>query len=157
VELEPRTWAARTTALLQLAVMIAQGFVPRPAAPRASALAYFTVLSMVPLLAIAVSIVGSLGVGEEVARLAVAQIAGSPDAQAYILGLIENANFRGSARSVPSRSSSPPCSASAHRRGAERHLGRAAGPAWTRRLPDYLRCSSWRRCCSVPRSPSQPR
>jgi len=96
VEFEPRTWPARAAWLLQLAVMIAQGFVRDRLLLRASALAYFTVLSMVPLLAIAVSVVGSFGVGEDVARLAVEQIAaGSPEAQSYILTIIENANFKG--------------------------------------------------------------
>jgi membrane protein len=96
LELEPRTFAARAAELLQLAVMIVQGFVRDRLLLRASALAYFTVLSMVPMLAIAVSIVGSIGVGGEIARLAVGQIAaGSPEAQATLVGLVERANFRG--------------------------------------------------------------
>lgn len=140
VELEPKTWAARATGLLQLAVMIAQGFVRDRLLLRASALAYFTVLSMVPLLAIAVSVVGSMGMGEGVAKLAVEQIAaGSPEAQRYLLGMIEDANLGGLA----------PLGAAALFLTTVLGIGNIEGTLngiwgvrqfrpWTRRLPDYL-------------------
>jgi membrane protein len=142
VELEPRTWAARAASLLQLAVMIAQGFVRDHLLLRATALAYFTVLSMVPLLAIAVSIVGSLGVGEEVARLAVQQIAaGSPDAQAYILGLIEKAqtSFRGLGTLGAVALFLTTVLGISNIEGALNGIwGVRQSRPWTRRLPDYL-------------------
>lgn len=96
LELEPRTWAARAAALLQFSVMVARGFVRDRLLLRASALAYFTVLSMVPLLAIVVAVVSALGLGTELARLAVAQLAaGSPEAQSYILDVVERARIGG--------------------------------------------------------------
>jgi membrane protein len=96
LELEPRTWTARAASLLQFAMMVGSGFVRDRLLLRASALAYFTVLSMVPLLAIVVAVVSALGMGNELARLAVAQIAaGSPEAQSYILGVVERANLGG--------------------------------------------------------------
>lgn len=140
VELEPRTWAARAAWLLQLAVMIAQGFVRDRLLLRASALAYFTVLSMVPLLAIAVSIVGSFGVGEEVAHLAVEQIAaGSPEAQSYILAIIENANFRGLAPLGAATLFLTTVLGISNIEGALNNIwGVRQFRPWTRRLPDYL-------------------
>jgi membrane protein len=140
VEFEPRTWAARAASLLQLAVMIAQGFVRDRLLLRASALAYFTVLSMVPLLAIAVSLVGSLGVGEEVARLAVEQIAaGSPEAQTYILGIIDHANFRGLGSLGAVTLFLTTVLGISNIEGALNNIwGVRQFRPWTRRLPDYL-------------------
>ncbi len=140
VEIEPRTWAARAAWLLQLGVMIAQGFVRDRLLLRASALAYFTVLSMVPLLAIAVSLVGSLGVGGEVARLAVEQIAaGSPDAQTYLLGIIENANVRGLGSLGAVTLFLTTVLGIGTIEGALNGIwGVRQVRPWTRRLPDYL-------------------
>ena len=140
VELEPRTWAARAASLLQLAVMIAQGFVRDRLLLRASALAYFTVLSMVPLLAIAVSVVGSLGVGEEIARLAVEQIAaGSPDAQTQILAIVEGANIRGLGSIAAATLFLTTVLGIGNIEGALNGIwGVRQIRPWTRRLPDYL-------------------
>lgn len=140
LELEPRTWAARATSLLQLAVMIAQGFVRDRLLLRASALAYFSVLSVVPLLAIAVALVGSLGVGGEVARLAVEQIAaGSPEAQTYILGLIENADFGGLAPLGAATLFLTTVLGIGNIEGALNGIwGVRQVRPWIRRLPDYL-------------------
>jgi len=140
VELEPRTWAARAAWLLQLAVMIAQGFVRDRLLLRSSALAYFTVLSLVPLLAIAVSVVGSLGVGEEVARLVVEQIAaGSPEAQRYILDATENANFRGLSSLGAAALFLTTVLGISNIEGALNGIwGVRQFRPWTRRLPDYL-------------------
>lgn len=83
--------------LLQFAIMVVRGFVRDHLLLRASALAYFTVLSVVPLLAVAVSIAHAVGVGGEtfvdwvVGTLA----AVSPEAQETIRGLISQANFAG--------------------------------------------------------------
>ena len=55
----PARWAL---SLLQFAVMIGQGFVKDMLLLRASALTYFTVLSLVPLLAVMVSIANAVGV-----------------------------------------------------------------------------------------------
>lgn len=83
--------------LLQFSIMVVQGFVRDHLLLRASGLAYFTVLSVVPLLAVAVSIAGAVGVGSEIF---VEQVVGtlaavSPEAQDTIRGLIAGANFAG--------------------------------------------------------------
>jgi membrane protein len=83
--------------LLQFSIMVVEGFVRDQLLLRASGLAYFTVLSVVPLLAVAVSIASAVGVGSAtfidwvVGTLA----ATSPQAEATIRGLIEGANFAG--------------------------------------------------------------
>jgi membrane protein len=95
-ELEPRTWAARGLSSLQFVAMLSEGFVRDRLMLRASALTYFTVLSMVPLLAVALAIVGAVGVRADLAEPVVRQLAAvSPEAQEYILEFIRNANFGG--------------------------------------------------------------
>jgi membrane protein len=90
----PRTPAARALAVLQFGVMIGQGFVKDHLLLRASALTYFTVLSLVPLLAVMVSIADAVGVTGNFAEMVVDRIAaGTPEAQEKILGLVEGANF----------------------------------------------------------------
>ena len=140
VELEPRTWAARAAALLQLAVMVGQGFVRDQLLLRATALAYFTVLSMVPMIAIAVSVVSSLGVGEDLAKLAVQQIAaGSPEAQTYLLGIIEHANFRGLGTFAAVSLFLTTVLGISNIEGALNGIwGVRSVRPWARRLPDYL-------------------
>jgi membrane protein len=91
---EPRTAAARALAVLQFGVMIGQGFVKDHLLLRASALTYFTVLSLVPLLAVMVSIADAVGVTGNFAASVVDRLAaGSPDAKEKILGFVEGANF----------------------------------------------------------------
>jgi len=93
-EPEPRTAAARALAVLQFTVMIAQGFVRDQLLLRASALTYFTVLSIVPLLAITIAIATAVGVTGNFAEMVVDRLlAGSPDAKAKILGFVAEANF----------------------------------------------------------------
>ena len=95
-ELEPRTWAARGLSSLQFIAMVSEGFVRDRLLLRASALTYFTVLSMIPLLAVALAIVGAVGVRADLAEPVVRQLAAvSPEAQQKILELIEAANFGG--------------------------------------------------------------
>jgi len=96
-EFDPGTAGGRAVRFLQFAAIIARGFVRDHLLLRASALTYFTVLSLIPLLAVVVSIVGSIGVGsEKFAEFLVSQVAaGSPDAQQKILDLVAGANFRG--------------------------------------------------------------
>lgn len=93
---EPSRRATRSVfRLLQFGIMVVEGFVRDRLLLRASALAYFTVLSVVPLLAVAVSIAGSVGVASEafVDWVVHTFAAGSPDAQAQILEMIRGANF----------------------------------------------------------------
>ena len=96
LELEPRTWPARGLAVLQFGVMVGQGFVRDQLLLRASALTYFTVLSLIPLLAIATAIAAAVGGTTEFAEMVVERIAaGSPEAEEQILGILDRANFRG--------------------------------------------------------------
>lgn len=83
--------------LLQFSIMVVEGFVRDHLLLRASALAYFTVLSMVPLLAVAVSIASAVGIGStDFVDWVVGTLAAvSPEAQNQIRGLVENANFAG--------------------------------------------------------------
>ncbi len=94
---EPRTHAARALNALRFSVMIAEGFVRDRLLLRASALAYFTALALIPMIAVAIAIVGAVGVRSgEFASLIVEQIAaGSPEAQTQILKIIDTANFGG--------------------------------------------------------------
>jgi membrane protein len=96
-ELAPRpTRMSRLRGALQFAVMIGEGFVRDHLLLRATALSYFTVLSLIPLLAVVISIASSVGIGEDVAGLIVQQIAvGNPEAQARILERIRDVNFAG--------------------------------------------------------------
>jgi len=93
-EPEPRSTAARALAVLQFSVMIGQGFVRDQLLLRASALTYFTVLSIVPLLAIMIAIADAVGVTGNFAGMVVDRVAaGSPAAREKILALVEQANF----------------------------------------------------------------
>ncbi len=98
-EAEPdgRSWASRGLALLQFAVMLGQGFVRDHLLLRASALTYFTVLSLIPIVAIALMVADNLGASERFAKVIVEQVAaGSPESQARILELVDvaRANFK---------------------------------------------------------------
>lgn len=87
----------RVVRLLQFFIMVGQGFVGDKLLLRASGLAYFTVISIVPVLAVAVSIASAVGIGGvDFADWVVGAIAaGSPRAVEYIRPLIEGANFAG--------------------------------------------------------------
>jgi len=86
----------RLRRLLQFAVMTGEGFVRDHLLLRASALSYFSVLSLIPLLAVTISIVGSIGIGGSFAELIVAQFtAGNPEARARILERVQSVNFAG--------------------------------------------------------------
>src|SRR3990172_1397856 len=94
----PATHASRLEAAargaLQLVVMLGEGVLRNRSWLRATALAYMTALSLVPALALAVSIIAALGVSEDVARLAVDRItAGSPAAAEGILRLVSGVSL----------------------------------------------------------------
>ena len=95
-ETAPGAPSPRLRRVLQFAVMTGEGFVRDHLLLRASALSYFTVLSLIPLLAVVISIVGSVGIGGDFADMIVRQIAaGNPEAQARILERIRDVNFAG--------------------------------------------------------------
>ncbi len=75
--------------------MVAQGIERDQILLRATALTYFAMLSLIPILALAIGLVGAFGVSEDLARVVVDRVAaGSPDAGQYILDLVRRVNFR---------------------------------------------------------------
>jgi membrane protein len=105
-EPEPRTKQARLLWLLRFAVIVAQGFVRDQLLLRASALAYFSAVSLLPLLAVIVAIGAAFGAGDEFAAIAVARLTAvlteqvqgisSPDAfRDQLLGYVRGADFGG--------------------------------------------------------------
>lgn len=82
-------------ATLQVAVIVVQGIERDQLLLRASALTYFAMLSVIPLLAVAIALVGAFGASEDLARAAVEKIAaGSPAAVDTILDLVRKVSFR---------------------------------------------------------------
>jgi len=91
-DLETKRVSAAAIRLLQLAVMMVEGFVRDQLLVRASALTYITALAVIPLLAVALSILKALGVSENLAELAINNLAaGSPGAREQLLGLVQSA------------------------------------------------------------------
>lgn len=140
VQPEPRTAAARALAVLQFAVMIAQGFVRDQLLLRASALTYFTVLSLVPLLAITVSIATAVGMtGNFAAIVADQMLAVSPEAKSKILEFVENANLRALGTiGAATLFLTTVFGISNIERSLNRIWGVTQDRTWGRRLPDYL-------------------
>jgi membrane protein len=139
-EPEPRTPAARGLAVLQFGVMVGQGFVKDSLLLRASALTYFTVLSLVPLLAVMVSIADAVGVTGNFAAMIVDRIAaGSPDAQAKILGFVENVNFAALGTLGAATLFLTTVLGISNIEGSFNKIwGVKEGRSWARRFPDYL-------------------
>ncbi|MBW1684601.1 MAG: YihY family inner membrane protein [Deltaproteobacteria bacterium] len=139
-ELEPRTWTARGVALLQFAVMVGEGFVRHNLLLRASALTYFAVLSIVPLLAIVGAILTALGVTESVVEPLVRQFAaGSPDAQQKLLEVVQNADIRGLGTLGAAALFLTTVLGISNVERALNHIwGVKQERPWSRRLPDYL-------------------
>ncbi len=105
-EPEPRTLQARALWLLRFAAIVGQGFVRDQLLLRASAMAYFTAVSMLPMLAVIVAIGGALGVRNNLAEVAVARltavltdnVAGIGSAEAFrelLLSYIRSVDFGG--------------------------------------------------------------
>ena len=91
----PLEWARH---LLQLIVMIGEGFLRDQLILRANALTYLTMLSVIPLLAIAVAVASALGLnGASLLEMVKEGLAVSipPDVEADIVSGIENVNFSG--------------------------------------------------------------
>jgi membrane protein len=79
---------------LQVLVLVAQGVQRDLLFLRASALTYFSMLSLVPILAVAIALVGAFGVSDDIARAVIDRVAaGSPGASQYILDLVRGVNF----------------------------------------------------------------
>lgn len=81
-------------AALQVGVIVVQGVERDQLLLRASALTYFSMLSLIPVLALAIGLVGAFGASEGLARAVVGRVAaGSPQAGDYILDLVRKVNF----------------------------------------------------------------
>lgn len=95
-ELKPGSIANSSLRVLQFGVMVVEGFVRDQLLLRASALTYISVLSVIPILAITLNILKALGVTENLAELAVDQIAGGlPEVRERILELVQGADIGG--------------------------------------------------------------
>ncbi len=96
-------WQRRTTggplvvlgrSALQVLVVVAQGIERDQILMRATALTYFAMLALIPILALAIGLVGAFGVSDDLARAVVDKVAaGSPQAGQYILELVNKVNF----------------------------------------------------------------
>ncbi len=96
LEFPRRTATGPLIRLLQLGVMIGESFVRDQLLLRASALTFFSALALIPLLAIAVSLVQVLGVRENLLEMLVAPVtAGSPEAGRYILSTVRKVDLGG--------------------------------------------------------------
>ena len=139
---EPSRRATRSAVrLLQFSAMVVEGFVRDRLLLRASALAYFTVLSVVPLLAVAVSIAGSVGVASEafVDWVVHTFAAGSPETQADILEMIRHANFAGLGTAGASVLLVTTLFAISNVESAFNSIwGVSEARSWSRRFSDYL-------------------
>lgn len=81
-------------AALQIVVLVAQGVQRDLLLLRASALTYFSMLSLIPILAVAIALIGAFGVSDDIARAVIDRVAaGSPNAGQYILDLVRRVNF----------------------------------------------------------------
>lgn len=88
-------WIRAGRSALQVVVLVAQGVARDQILLRASALTYFAMLALIPILALAIGLVGAFGVSEDLARAAVSRIAaGSPEAAETILELVRKVDFR---------------------------------------------------------------
>ncbi len=135
--LRGREWVRR---LLQFAVVVGEGIYKDLILLRASALTYYSILALIPLLAIAVSILGALGVGEDLARLVVDQLAvASPEAGDQILELVERVDF-GALGTLGAAVlfATTVLGISSIERSLNTVWGVERERPWERRVPDYL-------------------
>jgi len=143
-EAAPGSLGARALSTLRFCVMVGEGFVQDHLLLRASALTYFMVLSLVPLLALVIAILGSVGVGGHLIESLVAKVveqlaAGSPEAQTKILELISHVNF-GALGTVGAASLfvTTILGITNVERSFNAIWGVSQNRPWARRLPDYL-------------------
>ena len=139
-EFEPRTWTARGVALLQFVVMVGEGFVRDQLLLRASALTYFAVLSLVPLLAIVTSVLTALGVTEDVVTPIVDRfLAGTPEVGDKVLQFVKSANIGGlGTLGAATLFLTTILGISNIERALNDIWGVKQERPWSRRLPDYL-------------------
>jgi membrane protein len=143
-ELEPRTWTSRGVRLLQFAVMVGEGFVRDKLLLRASALTYFTVLSIVPMLAIVGAVLTGLGVTENVIGTIVERFAAAvPGSREKLLEIVANAKSNVNAGGLGTVGGvtlflTTVLGISNIERALNHIWGVQQERPWARRLPDYL-------------------
>jgi membrane protein len=141
-EIEPeRRSRLSALRLLQFSIMLGEGFVRDHLLLRASALTYFTVLSVVPLLAVIVAIASAVGVGTTtfVDWVVGTVAAGAPGAEGPIRTLIEGVDFSGSGKLGGGMLFVMTVFAIGNVESTFNHIwGVASGRSWTRRFSDYL-------------------
>lgn len=139
-EFEPGTWAGRGARLLQFSIMVGEGFVRDQLLLRASALTYFTVLSIVPLLAIVSAVATAVGVTENVAGPIIDQIAaGAPQVAETLRQFVATANI-GALGTLGAFTLflTTVLGISNIERALNNIWGVQQERPWSRRLPDYL-------------------
>jgi membrane protein len=130
-------WARRG---LQFLVLVVQGFAQDMLLLRASALTYYTVLSLIPLLAIALSILKALGVSENLAAIIIDKVAaGSPEAGEKILTIVQGVDFASlGTLGAAMLFTTSVLGISSIERTLNTIWGVKRERPWERRLPDYL-------------------
>jgi membrane protein len=136
--LEPRPlgWLR---SFFQLAVLIAEGFVRDELLLRAHSLAYLTLLSIVPLLALAVVLIDLVGDGPAAAAQILDLLAVAPDAKANFLERVGQFNFRALGGAASALLLATMILAVGRVEQALNALwGVTERRPWSRRIPDYL-------------------
>jgi membrane protein len=126
--------------VLRLTIMVAEGFVRDNLLLRASALTYFTVLAIVPMLAIVGAIAAAIGVTENVVGAIVEQIAqAAPGMEGRLLEFVQNANLTGLGTfGAVTLFLTTVLGISNIERALNHIWGVKQERPWARRLPDYL-------------------
>jgi membrane protein len=139
-EVSPRILVSWAQACLQFVVLVGQGFANDQLLLRASALTYFTMLSLIPLIAIAFSMVGAFGVSQDLAQFVVERVAaGSPEAGERILEILERVDFAGlGALGATLLFVTTVLAISNVERALNAIWGVKHQRSWMRRFPDYL-------------------
>ncbi len=139
-ELEPATWTTRGVRTLQFGFMLAEGFVRDSLLLRASALTYFTLLSIVPLLAIVSAVATALGVTENVVGIGLDQIRGAfPEVAAKVEEFLANANIAALGSLGAGALLLTTLLGISNIERAVNHIwGVKQQRSWARRFPDYL-------------------
>jgi membrane protein len=131
---------ARGARVLQLGVMIVEGFLRDQLLLRASALTYIAALTLIPLLVVVVSILNGLGVSDRVVMWMVNQVAvASPDAASTILEVVKQASLGTLGTLGAGLTFITTVLALRHAEGTLNDIwGVRRGRTWLRRLADYL-------------------
>ena len=136
LEPKPLGWLR---SFFQLSALIGEGFVRDQLLLRANSLAYLTLLSIVPFLALAVALVDMIGDGHEVATRLVGLIGFSETIKTQLLDAVARLNFRAFGTIGGAILFATTVLAVGRVEQALNALwGATERRAWSRRIPDYL-------------------